>query len=100
MYIDLVLCKVDYTPELRLFEAPRFTHLEEGDKCIVDTYLGEKIADVVKSITVDYVDSEYEFIKLLAGVESLRRVKQKFAVRGLDYSYLEEEKEHESVDSE
>ena len=93
-FIDLVGCKHSNNDKVYLFYAPKFTHLDKGDKVIVETKKGNAEATVEASYTIDpdYNDL-MELILSLSGAElPLKKVLKK--IKYIDFEYKEDE-EHE-----
>lgn len=90
-YIDLVACKHMNNDRVFLFRAPQFTHLDKGDKVIVETKHGNAEATVEASYTVDPDDNDLmELILSLSGAElPLRKVLKK--IKYIDFEYKEDE---------
>lgn len=93
-YIDLVACKHMNNDKAFLFHAPKFTHLDKGDKVIVETKKGNAEATVEASYTIDPDDNDLmELILSLSGAElPLKKVLKK--IKYIDFEYKEDE-EHE-----
>ena len=90
-YIDLVACKHPNDNRAYLFKAPQFSHLEKGDKVIVETKNGEKEVEVITTYTIgDNEDDLWSMFIALSGAEiPLKRVLRKITYR--EYKYEEEE---------
>ena len=101
MYIDLVLCEVKsvipnsakQTYEC-LFQAPGFTHLEPGQKVLVETEKSTREVTVITSTTVSADESnnaELEFICRLAHARlPLQRIIAKITTTPINYESEEE----------
>ena len=94
-YVDLVLIKhpasAMYTNNnVFLFEAPKFTHLEKGEKVICVTKNGEAEGEVVNSITVTTDSDEYKFAIDATGA-TLPLAKIKARIRLIEFEYEDEE---------
>ena len=90
-YIDLVACKHPNDNRAYLFKAPSFSRLENGDKVIVETRLGEKEVEVITTYTIGSDEAELlSMIYALSGAEiPLKRVLKKITYR--EFEYEEEE---------
>lgn len=53
MFVDVVVCKHENDNRPFLFQAPAWSHLENGDSVIVDTRNGERRATVQAVCTVE-----------------------------------------------
>lgn len=86
-YVDFVLCRVNGEDGKTLFHAPKFSYLEKGDMVIVDTIKGEKMAQVVASITVadDEMDKIDFIMEATNSSEDVRKVLSKVIYSDLDY---------------
>ena len=83
-YVDIVV--VDTQFGKRVFEAPAWTHLKEGDRVTVDTRAGIVDGTVLGSNTVAGNSDEYEFIFIISdATRPLRRVISKVTERKLEY---------------
>ena len=92
MFIDLVVVSFPLDKRNYLYEAPRWTGLEQGDDIVVqekDGYKHEGI--VIDSVTVTKDDDKYNFIVNAMGAEKpLARVVSKIEYRKLDWKEDEE----------
>ena len=90
-YIDLVICKMsDNVIHPSVFRAPAWSHLDEGEKVIVETDKGETEATVVRSYTIEKNSAEMDFIMVASGTTlPLKKVLKK--VKYLDFEYKEDE---------
>ena len=97
-YIDVVVCRHDGGEKPFVFRAPAWSHLNEGDKVIVETYKGESMATVLKCASVAKDSEELDVIVSASGASlPLKKVLQK--VKFIDFQYDDEEEsadEHES----
>lgn len=85
--IDLVLCEHDLNKGQKfLFQAPMFSCLKNGDKVMVDTKYGERVATVVASCSVGEGTEQYEMIVQACGAsEPLKKVISKITYRKFEY---------------
>lgn len=72
MYYDLVKVRID--GEERVFRAPAWSSLHEGDEVKVDTERSCNAAKVLDVITLEEGGSQDKFIKKLIGVEHFKKV--------------------------
>lgn len=85
-YIDLVLCET-CTGNREIFQAPKFSHLAEGDMVIAENGDGEVMTNVIKSISIGTNDEDFDFLKaaLKFELEDLNRIKSRVYYRELEY---------------
>ena len=90
-YIDLVACKHPNYNKAYLFKAPQFSHLEKGDKVIVETENRDAEAEVVATYTIGGDDDElWSMFIALSGAEiPLKKVLKKITYR--EFKFEEEE---------
>ena len=86
MYYDVVNVKL--SDRRRVFKAPAWSYLHEGDEVRVETMCGEETGKVVSIITIDENSDLEKFIKTLAGVNEFNRVLGKIDFKA--YSYPED----------
>ena len=89
-YFDFVLCKHEHCDKPFLFYAPAFSGLKRHDLVMVETFDGEKFAEVMACTTLS--DDEKETIDLImraTGAQTeMRKVLSKVAF--LDFDFKEE----------
>lgn len=89
MFIDLVIVSYPVSTRVDLFEAPAFTHLEQGDEVLVqevENYAGKRHGIVVDSVTVTKDDDKYNFIlNAMHAEKPLQRVLSKIVYREIDW---------------
>lgn len=88
MFIDLVIVTYPVTTRRDLFEAPAFTHFEQGDEVVVqdDENEGKRHGIVVDSVTVTKDDDKYNFIlNAMHAEKPLQRVLSKIVYREIDW---------------
>jgi len=91
MFIDLVAVSFPLDKRNYLYEAPRWTGLEQGDEVIVQDDDGRHSGIVLDSVTVTKDDDKYNFIVNAMGAEKpLARVIQKVTYHKLDWKEDEE----------
>ena len=86
-YIDLVLCET-CTGNREIFQAPKFSHLAQGDMVIAENGDGEVMTNVIKSISIGINDcEEFDFMKkaLKFELKDLNRIKSRLYIRELEY---------------
>ena len=83
-YIDLVLCESAHGTS-RLYQAPKFSHLDKGTLVIAESGDGEETLNVVSSISIATDSEEFAFIMELFKVDELERIKSKVRIVALDY---------------
>jgi hypothetical protein len=73
-FIDIVLCKVDGKP--KLYHAPSFSHLMEGDRVIIE---GEtEPVEVLKSVSMNPRDDDFKMLVMATEAERpLKRIAAK-----------------------
>lgn len=91
MFIDLVVCTLPVDNKKYLYEAPRFSNLEQGDNVILDDADGKRFATVVDCVTVTKDDEKYRFIaNALGATLPLGRIAQKVIYQTFVYKEDEE----------
>lgn len=92
-YLDLVVCKHDSSDHPFIFRAPACSYLKKGDRVIVETKHGEKMATVERCYTTDKVGEELDFILIASGATvPLRKVLKKVTYKEYEYEDEEDEK--------
>ena len=92
MFIDLVIVTYPVSTRRDLFEAPAFTHLEQGDEVLVQDCEnnGKRHGIVVDSVTVTKDDDKYNFIlNAMRAEKPLQRVLSKIIYREIDWKEVE-----------
>ena len=88
MFIDLVIVTYPVSTRRDLFEAPAFTHLEQGDEVVVqdDENEGKRHGIVVDSVTVTKDDDSYNFLlNAMRAEKPLQRVLSKVVYRDVHW---------------
>lgn len=91
MFIDLVICTYPVSNKKYLFEAPRWSGLEQGDEVVVEDAQGKHTALVVDCSTFQKRDDKYRFVVNAMNAElPLARVVSKIEYRKFDWKEDEE----------
>ena len=99
-YMDLVLCEIKGVEHPVLFRAPAFTHMNKGDRVIVEEFGGAE-ATVLGIMTVDIISEKnnFDFILTACGATApLGKVLSKLFVRDLEYEDEGGEDEEKGLD--
>ena len=90
-YIDLVICE-SFNGKREFFQAPAFSHLENGEMVIVECAAGEGLTNVVASHSLRLTDKEeVDFIKAALNIpeyeslDEIDRIKGRYIFRKLDF---------------
>ena len=92
MFIDLVIVSYPVSTRKDLFEAPAFTHLEQGDEVLVQDCEnnGKRHGIVVDSVTVTRDDDKYNFVFNALGVlKPLPKIKSIVTYKDLHWEATE-----------
>lgn len=93
-YYDIVLVKHMESGTKKLYKAPAWSHLKEGDLITVDGWDGEKTANVVSSITLrNGSDDDYDTLCMLMSAtdtDTLFRVTSHIIYEPMKYKEDEE----------
>lgn len=86
-YIDLVLCRNEDNGFVRLYQAPAWSGVKEGDKVIVEGYDKTELLAVVLGVYTTKSDrADYDFIVKMAGTAlPLRKVISRMWYEELNY---------------
>jgi len=91
MFIDLVVCTYPVSNKKYLYEAPKFSGLEQGDEVIVKDAAGDHAAIVLECETFTKDDEKYCFIVNAMNAElPLARVMSKIVYHKFDWKEDEE----------
>lgn len=94
-YYDVVLVKHMESGTKKIYKAPSFSHLKEGDLITVDGYDGEKTANVISSITLRKGrEGDYDTLCMLMAAtdtETLFKVTSHIIYEPMNYKYDEDE---------
>ena len=89
-YVDLVLCQ--NCGLKRLYQAPAFSHLKDGDSIIVEACGGESMVEVLEVYTVDEENEVFDFIIKATGARlPLNKVLKRLVYDELKYEVEQNE---------
>lgn len=87
-YMDYVIAK-DENDECKLFTAPAWSHLSEGDLVLIER---SNAVEVVSAITVGLDETEMiEFVKAATGNEEPRKLYGKIIIKEFEWEEDEDE---------
>lgn len=88
-YIDYVVCKHDNSDRPYLFVAPAWSHLEPGDRVIVETKRGRQYAEVCAKLTTNMNPDDATVRMLVTAANAtwpLKQIVAKVTVENADWS--------------